>query len=722
MLDMPHSRFSLFAFIICLNIFACQSQTPENHANNNKNHAHTNRLINESSPYLLQHAHNPVNWYPWGKEALAKAKKEKKMLIISIGYAACHWCHVMEKESFEDSTTAGLMNKHFVSIKIDREERPDIDKVYMSACQLINERGCGWPLNVITLPNGKPIFAGTYFPKKNWVNLLEKIQAVYEKEPNKMEEYAGKLTNAIKDLENIAGQSNAMAYTPEHAQKMFRQWTKRLDLQKGGRKGGIKFPSPVNYDFMMRYYSLTKDKTALKAITSTLDNIAAGGIYDHLGGGFARYSTDPNWKVPHFEKMLYDNGQLMGLYARAYQLTKNPRYKEVVYQTAEFIDRELTSPVSGFYSSLDADSEGEEGKFYVWTKPEIDQVLGKDAALFNEYYNVKKGGNWEHKKNVLFTDVTAKEDLKKTAEKLAGKYQLSAIELSDKLKTLGNKLLKARSKRIRPGLDDKMLTAWNALMLKGWIQAYRVFDDERFLKPALRNVDFIFKNLTKGNRLFRNYKLKGTQKTKGKASINAFLDDYALLTDALIELYQATLDEKWLLKAKGLTDYTIQHFFDKKSGMFFYTSDLDPALIARKMDVSDNVIPGSNSVMANNLFKLGQYFYKKDYLQKAQQMLHNVQKDVIKNGHYYANWASLMLYYIYPPYEVAIMGKKALQQRKALDKHYLPNILLMGGRKEGKLPLLENKLQRGKTMIYVCKDKVCKLPTKEVAKALELMK
>ena len=712
-------RYSLLMLVLSLWTFACQSQSADQ-AKAAEKHTYTNRLINESSPYLLQHAHNPVNWYPWGQEALAKAKKEKKMLIISIGYAACHWCHVMEKESFEDQQVAKLMNQHFVSIKIDREERPDIDKVYMSACQLLNERGCGWPLNVITMPDGKPIFAGTYFPKKNWLNLLEKIQSVYEKEPNKMEEYAARLTSAVKDLEKIAEQSDALTYNQQHLTKLFDQWMKTIDFARGGRKGQMKFPSPINYDFLLRYYHLTKDKKALKAITTTLDHMAAGGIYDHLGGGFARYSTDPQWKVPHFEKMLYDNGQLLGLYAQAYQLTPQKKYRRIVYETFDFLTRELTSPVGGFYSSLDADSEGEEGKYYVWTKIEIDSVLGKDAAVFNEYFEIKPSGNWEHKKNILYTKVMEEEPVK-----FAKKHHILPFVFQDKLKAMRNKLLEARNRRIRPGLDDKMLLAWNALTLKGLVQAYRTFDDKKFLKLALQNVDFLLKNMAKGNQLYRNYKLAKKSKNKahkGKASINAFLDDYALLIDALIELYQATLEEKWLLKAKDFTDYTLSHFYDAKSGMFFYTSSLDAPLIARKMDVSDNVIPGSNSVMANNLFKLGHYFYNQDYLQKSRQMLHNVQKDVIKYGHYYANWASLMLYQVRPPYEVAIVGKKAGKLRKQWDKQYLPNALLMGGRQEGSLPLLKNKLQKGKTMIYVCKDRVCKLPVTDVSEALKQLK
>ncbi|HAS44710.1 MAG TPA: thioredoxin domain-containing protein [Microscillaceae bacterium] len=709
-------RYSLWMLVLCLWTVACQSQS----TNHSQKPTHTNRLINESSPYLLQHAHNPVNWYPWSKEALAKAKKEKKMIIVSIGYAACHWCHVMEKESFENEQVAKLMNQHFISIKIDREERPDIDKVYMSACQLLNERGCGWPLNVITMPDGKPIFAGTYFPKKNWINLLEKIQAVYEKEPNKMQEYAARLTNAVKDLEKIAGQSDALTYNQQHLTKLVNKWMTTIDFARGGRKGQMKFPSPVNYDFLLRYYYLTKDKKVRKAITTTLDHMAAGGIYDHLGGGFARYSTDPQWKVPHFEKMLYDNGQLLGLYAQAYQLSPNRQYRRVVYETFDFLTRELTSPVGGFYSSLDADSEGEEGKYYVWTKAEIDSVLGKDAAVFNEYFEIKSSGNWEHKKNILYTKIREEEPVK-----FAQKHGILPFVFRDKLKAMRNKLLEARSKRIRPGLDDKMLMAWNALTLKGLVQAYRAFDDKKFLKLALKNVDFLLKNMAKGNQLYRNYKLAKNPKSKtlkGKASINAFLDDYALLIDALIELYQATLEEKWLLKAKDFTEYALKHFYDAKSGMFFYTSKLDAPLIARKMDISDNVIPGSNSVMANNLFKLGHYFYNQSYLQKSRQMLHNVQKDVIKYGYYYANWASLMLYQIHPPYEVAIVGKKAHKLRKQWDKKYLPNALLMGGRREGNLPLLKNKWQKGKTMIYVCKDKVCKLPVTEVNEALKQLK
>lgn len=673
----------------------------------NTQHKFTNHLIDESSPYLLQHAHNPVNWYPWEKEALDKARKENKLIIVSIGYAACHWCHVMEHESFEDEEVAKFMNDNFVAIKVDREERPDIDQVYMNAVQLLTGRG-GWPLNCITLPDGRPIYGGTYFPKKQWIDMLRQLVEFVKQNPDKAEQQASSLTQGITSSEMIVDDTETATFTKSDLVSIFDNWKTNIDYTHGGHKRAPKFPLPIGYQFLLHHNYLTQNTEALRAVTTTLDKMADGGIYDQIGGGFSRYSTDAYWKVPHFEKMLYDNAQLVSLYAAAYQKTKDSKYKVIVSETLNFIQRELTSKEGGFYSSLDADSEGEEGKFYIWTKSELENALGNKAAPIIDYYNVTERGNWEKGQNILFISDSDK--------KLADKHKLSEIEFAEQISEAKSILLKERAKRIRPGLDDKILTSWNALMLKAYIDAYRVFDDLSYLNIALKNANFI-NSLIKSadHRLYRNYK-------NGKASINAFLDDYAFTIEAFISLYQATFDEKWLKEAQQLADYTLTHFYNQSSGMYYYTSDIDPALIARKMEIADNVIPSSNSQMAKNLFVLGQYFYNDEYIQISKRMLNNVKQSALKGGAYYANWDILMAWFASEPYEVAIVGKDFETKRKEFDTHYFPNVFLSGGINEGTLSLLDSKLIEGQTTIYVCQNKVCQLPATEVNEALKQIK
>ncbi len=671
----------------------------------NQDHPFTNHLVNESSPYLLQHSHNPVQWYPWGNEALEKAKRENKLLIISIGYAACHWCHVMEHESFEDTAVAKVMNNLFVSIKVDREERPDIDQIYMQACQLISGRG-GWPLNAIALPDGSPIYAGTYFPKQQWVCVLQQVHNFYSGDPQKAEEYAAQLKEGINNLETLTIKAPEQLIIKKDLDTAFQNLINTQDFRKGGRSGAPKFPMPVNYEFLLTYYHLFKKDDARKAVEITLDNIANGGIYDHIGGGFARYSVDGDWHVPHFEKMLYDNGQLVSLYSSAYQLTKNPLYKKAIYETLEWVKREMTSKENGFYSSLDADSEGEEGKFYVWTAEEIKNILSNDAEIFMDYYDITASGNWEHGVNVL----RRKEDEKKIAEK----HKLTVKELQNKIAPLKEKIFNEREKRIRPGLDDKILTSWNALMLKGYADAYRVFAEKEFLDAAISNANFILSKAASGDKLFRNYK-------NGKATIDAFLDDYALAIDAFIALYEATFDEQWLTKAGDWAKYVTAHFHDERSGMFFYTSDEHEELIARKMELSDNVIPASNSVMAKNLYTLGQLLYNDDYIKMASQMFSNMKNDALEHTSFYANWALLGCWMLDEPYEIAIVGDVAGKLKKEFENHFLPNVFFLGGKTEGSLPLLQNKLVEGQTTIYVCRQKTCKMPVTTVEAALKLM-
>ena len=466
---------SLFLFTL---IVSCNAQ--EDHIMKFRN-----KLADETSPYLLQHANNPVNWYPWGNEALEKAKSENKLLIISIGYAACHWCHVMEHESFEDTSVARVMNDSYVSIKVDREERPDIDQIYMDAAYLLTGRG-GWPLNVIALPDGRPVYAGTYFRKDDWVKILNYFSDLYQKEPETFDQEAGKLTNALKGMKVPGVDEKSSSFTKDEIDESFKKIISYLDFTNGGTSGAPKFPMPNIYQFLLTYHFHTKNPKALEAVTITLDKMADGGIYDQIGGGFARYSTDDIWKVPHFEKMLYDNGQLVSIYSNAFKVTGNENYKRIVYETLEFIQRELTDTSGGFYSSLDADSEGEEGKYYVWSKKEIDDLLGKNSELFCDYYSVTSIGYWKGN-NILFIN-QKKEDLLK-------KYKISEEAFDSVINKSKKILFEERSKRIRPGLDDKILTSWNALMLRGYVDAYFAFGDKKFLSAALKNGEFNLKNI-----------------------------------------------------------------------------------------------------------------------------------------------------------------------------------------------------------------------------------
>lgn len=696
----------LLLTFITIALFGCKGQNKETETLEEQ-HSFTNELIHETSPYLLQHAHNPVNWYPWGEKAFAKAKKENKLVIISIGYAACHWCHVMEKESFEDVAVAKYMNDHFVCIKVDREERPDVDQVYMTASQLLTGGG-GWPLNALALSDGKPFYAGSYLPKKNWLEMLHFFVNEQNKNPKSLLEQAHKVTEGVKDVENISFAQETAIATISDLNAVYKKWQPSIDFKNGGGNKAPKFPMPTNWEYLLQYNYLSKNPQALKAVTVTLDNMAFGGIYDQLGGGFSRYSTDDKWIVPHFEKMLYDNAQLVSLYSHAYQLTKKPLYKKVVYETLNFIEKELSAPQGGFYSSIDADSEGEEGKYYVWTAAEINTTLGNDASLFSDYYNITKNGNWENKKNILFR--------KSSDVAIASKNHISIETLTSKIEECKAKLQNIRAQRVKPKLDDKILTAWNGLMLKGYIDAYRVFDDPAFLNKAIKNANFLnTKTITKSNEVMRNYK-------NNKASIHGLLDDYAFTISAFIDLYQATFNEKWLYKAKDLNDYAVTHFYDSKSGMFFYTHNNYSNLIARKMEVADNVIPSSNSEMAKNLFFLGLYFDHADYSQKSKQMLSNVQKHIHNDIRYYSNWGRLEMLFIKQPFEIAIVGADFENARKALDKTYLPNAIFLGGKTEGTLALLEGKLAPGKTFIYVCQNKSCQRPTSDVTEAMKQLK
>ena len=697
----------LFIASIFITVFSACTPKSSSMKSNSDNHEFTNELINESSPYLLQHAHNPVNWNPWGEKALKKAQEEDKLLIVSIGYAACHWCHVMEHESFEDSTVAAIMNEYFVPIKVDREERPDVDDVYMTACNLVSGRG-GWPLNAIALPDGRPIWAGTYFPKDQWLNVLEQFKKLKEEDYDKLKENAEKLTQGIQSTDHIVKVGTDIDFDQKTLDQFNDNIFKVSDYREGGRKGAPKFPMPSIYEYLLEQYRITKDPKLMETVNLTLSKMADGGIYDQLGGGFARYAVDAQWLAPHFEKMLYDNGQLVSLYSRAYKADRNPQYKDVVYQTLDFIERELMHESGYFYSSLDADSEGEEGKFYVWEAEELKTLLADNYEIYKAYYSVKEKGNWEHT-NILHRT--------QTLGQIANKFNKEKKEIASIIEAANALLMAERSKRIRPGLDDKTITSWNALMVSGYAEAHKTFGEMNHKTRATTAMDFIFdKQMNADGQLFRNYKNE-------KSTINAFLDDYALSILAAIDVYEITFDRKYLDQANKLVEHAIKHFLNEETGMFYYTSDLDPPLVARKTELSDNVIPGSNSAMARAMYELGTLLYNPEYTNRSVQMLSNVNETLEKSerSDFSSSWLMLYNEIVHTPYEIAIVGPDAEKLRNEMISRFLPDALFLGGETEDDMKLLEGKLQDGETFIYVCQNKVCKFPVQDVESAIDLM-
>ena len=653
-----------------------------------------NRLANETSPYLKQHASNPVDWYPWGEEALEKARRENKPIIVSIGYAACHWCHVMEEESFENEEVARIMNEHFVSIKVDREERPDIDQIYVDVAQIMTG-SAGWPLNVITLPDTRPFFAGTYFPRESWIKILNRTIETLESDPDKLEGIAEQVTRGVRSISNVINVDDDLEFSQTQLDRALEGWKNSLDRRLGGYQRQQKFPLPGSLLVMFEVQYIQQDPELLQWLELTLDQMAAGGIYDHLGGGFARYSVDPEWRVPHFEKMLYDNAQLIRLYSVGYQVLGKQRYREIVEETIGFLQREMEHESGGYYSSIDADSEGEEGTYYVWTYEELQTLLSdSEFNTFSKFFAIEPGGNWEDGKNVL--------------------YLKDGVDLNKSLLELTNdKLLKNRSKRVNPSVDNKILTAWNAMLIRGYLSAYNAFGNEDYLEKALEITSFIDSNLVgPDGGLFRSW-------LEGETSVNGFLDDYAHLAAAYLDVYEATFDEQWLTSAGRLMDYVSRHFSDADGRFFYYTSDLDQALITRKQEMADNVMASSNSVMAKNLFRLGHYYFDQELIERSRSMLKGVIPDLQEYGSYYYNWFSLLVMNHYPYYEVAIVGKNANEVAGKIRAKYLPNVIYLGGKSEGSLELLTNKLVKGRTFIYVCRDKACKLPVENPDLALE---
>jgi len=667
-------------------------------------HKHTNRLIKETSPYLLQHAHNPVDWFAWGEEAFNKAKTENKLMLVSLGYSSCHWCHVMEHESFEDESVAEFMNKHFVNIKVDREERPDVDQVYMSAVQLMTQHG-GWPLNCFTLADGRPVYGGTYFPKDQWMHILRSLVDMQKNESQKMNEYAAQLTEGIKMTELIERQDISEVLEPEALRNMVFNWKKSWDYQRGGPNRAPKFPLPNNYEFLLSYGLTEKDDAVLSYVQLSLKKMALGGIFDQIGGGFSRYSTDAHWKVPHFEKMLYDNAQLISLYSKAYSVFQDPLFKSVVDESINYLNREMKGSSSAYYSAIDADSEGVEGQFYVWTVEELKNVLAEHFDFASKYYCLDERGLWEHGNLILLRDQDNAE--------LALISGLTVEQIAEKAKLINKILLEKRQCRINPGIDKKALCSWNALMISAYCDAYKHLGNAENLRFASEIAHWILNVMRREDGgLWHNY-------NENIAGINGYLEDYSFTAEAFISLYESTFDEEWLLQARQICDYALMHFLDEKSGMFWFTSDLDPALIARKQEIMDNVVPASNSSMAKALFKLGILIGNEHYLKISQQMIANVIPN-IDYGQSFSNWGLLYLWMTKPYFEIVITGENAEEIRKAIAGKFVPCSIYCGSTVDSKLPLLKNR-QKEKGTIYVCIDHNCNLPVHSVEEAIALI-
>lgn len=655
-----------------------------------------NRLIHSTSPYLLQHAHNPVDWFEWGEEALQRAIREDKPILVSIGYSSCHWCHVMERESFEKEAIAKVMNDFFVCIKVDREERPDIDQIYMEAVQALGVNG-GWPLNVFLTPEQKPFFGGTYFSPQGWVQILQNIHSAYQGNRSQLEDTAEELRlHLLRSDVGRFRQSRTNTAWATDLDAIYSKLQNGFDPEWGGMERAPKFVMPSVWRLLLRYHHLTNDHGALDHIRLTLDKIAQGGIYDQVGGGFARYSVDNRWFAPHFEKMLYDNAQLLSLYAEAFMVTRDDSYKTVVYETFEWLQREMTHSGGGFYSALDADSEGVEGLYYVWTKKEMESVLGADENLISSYYGVIDSGNWEHGLNILMRFKPDAVFLKE--------HKLQPERWNNTLKNAKTKLLDVRSKRVRPELDDKVITSWNAMMVCGLIDAYAAFTDPRFLTAALKNMAFIESEVAVGTQLYRSYKTK-------RSTTKAFLDDYAFVIQAQLKLYQATFDDSWIHKAAALISFTLENFYDADEGFFFYTSSTSEKLISRKKEIFDNVIPSSNAIMVQNLFQAGTILEKDNWIRQAETMGDSLSHLTTSEPNYMSQWAIAILELGKGLKEVLLTGTGIHGLRTELQKDFFPFMLMQGSIGQGTLPLFEGKTSlTGKDTIYVCYQKTCSLP------------
>ncbi|MGI8650994.1 MAG: thioredoxin domain-containing protein [Rubrobacter sp.] len=674
-----------------------------------------NRLANETSPYLLQHKDNPVDWYPWGEEALQKSKAEGKPIMLSVGYSACHWCHVMERESFEDEATARIMNEHYVNIKVDREERPDIDSIYMSALQAMTRSG-GWPMTVFLTPDGSPFYAGTYFPPTprqgmpSFQQLLTTLADAYENRKDEVLESADKVREFLEA--STSGQLPKTALNETILDSAAGTLIQNTDRVNGGFGGAPKFPQAMNVEVLLRQHARTGDAEALSAAEVTLKKMSQGGIYDHLGGGFARYSVDARWLVPHFEKMLYDNALLVRLYTEAYQVTKDEDYLRVATETVDYVLRDLTdAETGGFYSAEDADSEGVEGKFYVWDLGELEEALTpEEYEAAAAYWNVTERGNFEGK-NIL--------NVKRGKAEVAGSLGLPEDELDARLGSAREKLLAVRGERVRPGLDDKALAAWNGLMLRSVALLAAVTRRKDYLEAALRNATFLVEKMKSGATLHRSYKNES-------ARIGGYLEDYAMVADGLLAVYEADGDERWLAEAISLADVMNDRFWDAERAVFYDTPEGHEKLVTRPRDFYDSATPSGNSVAAEVLLRLALLASRVDYRERGEAVLESVSSAMEQLPAAFGRALAALDFHLASPREVVIVGEgeEAENLRRTAYSVYLPNrvFALAGPNDEAAeklVPLLEDRLLRsGRATAYICEGYVCKQPTTDIGEML----
>ncbi len=664
-----------------------------------------NSLSRAASPYLRQHQDNPVNWVEWNDDAFARAKSESKLVLVSVGYAACHWCHVMAHESFEDAAIAEVMNRHYVCIKVDREERPDVDQVYLEAVQLMTGRG-GWPLNCFMLPDGRPVYGGTYFRPDQWKDILERLAEVWQREPDSVAAQAEQITGHLRKGESV---NKAPAESRDISwRQACESFSMRFDRVRGGRGSAPKFPMPCEWQFLLRYGISAKDEKCLGQVRLTLDKMAAGGIYDHLGGGFARYSTDAEWKAPHFEKMLYDNAQLLELYAEAGIALGEPRYRGISLDIAEFLERELAAPGGGYCSALDADSEGEEGLYYVWTSAELKTVLGDRYPWFADFCGVDGEGLWEENRNILLRHFSL--------DALAEKQEWTREQAEQHWEGARRDLLAVREQRPKPMLDDKVLTSWNGLLLKAFALAYRYTGEESLREKAVRLAEFLLRKAARpeGGLWHRGW--------RGDFAIEGFLEDYAFLAEGLVELYQCTFTEMYLEAAKKIADHALAHFGDPASPLLFFTADDAPKVLVRKKELMDNVIPSSNSAFARVLLLLAEYYAEPHYGDRAESMLSAIKGEFPSYAPAYPAWARILFMEGFPAATLVVVGPDAEIFGNAAAGVYAPHLLLAASAEESMLPLLKGKHRPEATWAYRCEHGTCGLPIKNWQKLLDAEK
>ncbi|WP_047984437.1 thioredoxin domain-containing protein [Ornithinibacillus californiensis] len=676
-----------------------------------------NRLITEKSPYLLQHAHNPVNWFPWGEEAFMKAKQENKPIFLSIGYSTCHWCHVMAHESFEDEEVAKILNEHYISIKVDREERPDVDSIYMKVCQMMAGHG-GWPLTIFMTPDKIPFYAGTYFPKESkygrpgLIEALEQLHKKYTTDP----EHISEVTESVKQaLESSAREKSDQRLTKEHADQAFQQLGRGFDFTYGGFWEAPKFPQPQNLMFLLKYYHFTGKIAALKMVESTLQNMAAGGIWDHVGFGFARYATDEKWLVPHFEKMLYDNALLLMVYTECYQITKKPFYKNIAEQIISFIQREMTSRDGAFYSAIDADTEGVEGKYYVWDGEEIFDILGEDLGdIYTTAYGITPVGNFEGKNipNLIRSNL----------ESVADEFDLSVSALVSQLEDARQKLLSEREKRVYPHVDDKILTSWNAMMIVALAKAGKVFQNKDYLAMAESAMQFI------EEKLFDHEQLKARYRD-GETKYNAYLDDYAYVAWAYLELYQATFQLEYLSKGKEQVDKMIELFWDNKQAGFFFSGKNNEKLISTDKEIYGGATPSGNSVAALVLTQMVSLTGEMNYLDKVEEMYFTFYEDIDRQASAAVFFLQSLLLTEYPTKEVVVLGDSDSWKPlvRELQEQFSPDIALLVADNPEMLKdvapfAAEYIILNDQATIYVCENFACQQPTNDIDLALSKLK